>query len=593
MKSIAIYARVSTEQQVQQATIESQVTALKERVAADGHVLLPQDIYLDEGFSGSSLVRPALERLRDRIADGVIDRLYVHSPDRLARKYAYQVLLLDEMSKHGVTTVFLNGPTGKTAEDELLVQVQGVIAEYERAKIMERSRRGKIHLARQGALSPLGSAPYGFAYVKKSDGGAACYSVLLHEAKVVREVFHAFVHEQKSISDITRELNARNIPTRRGAAHWDRPTVWTILKNPAHMGKAAFGKTEIVDERRLLRPRRGTSTTPHRAPTPRRRTSPDKWIHIDVPAIISRELFDAAQAQLDRNKRLAQRNANGERYLVRGLTVCACCGYAFSGRSSKSHTYYYCQGRFAHRFGGQRVCGNPTISGEQLDDYVWRSVSALLKDPARMLEEWSRRQKSGGVTAELQQHRDDAARAVAAFERTMKRLVDAYEVGAIEVEDLKQRSDTVRARSERAQRELADAETRLRETVQLRAIVTQLDDFAARVRARLDALSWLERRTILRTLVAKIDIDEKGATIVYRLPSAERTPPPSGANPPSDGTSDQDNRTSCLLRKQRGRLVTGKGLASPLDARIALALPTPPPRRHPLGSQPGSRGPHG
>jgi site-specific DNA recombinase len=155
MKSIAIYARVSTEQQVQQATIESQVTALKERVAADGHVLLPQDIYLDEGFSGSSLVRPALERLRDRIADGVIDRLYVHSPDRLARKYAYQVLLLDEMSKHGVTTVFLNGPTGKTAEDELLVQVQGVIAEYERAKIMERSRRGKIHLARQGALKAV------------------------------------------------------------------------------------------------------------------------------------------------------------------------------------------------------------------------------------------------------------------------------------------------------------------------------------------------------------------------------------------------------------------------------------------------------
>jgi hypothetical protein len=225
------------------------------------------------------------------------------------------------------------------------------------------------------------------------------------------------------------------------------------------------------------------------------------------------------------------------------------------------------------------VCGNPTISGEQLDDYVWRSVSALLKDPARMLEEWSRRQKSGGVTAELQQHRDDAARAVAAFERTMKRLVDAYEVGAIEVEDLKQRSDTVRARSERAQRELADAETRLRETVQLRAIVTQLDDFAARVRARLDALSWLEKRTIIRTLVAKIDIDEKGATIVYRLPSAERTPPPSRANPPSEGTSDQDNRTRCLLRKQRGGLVTAKGLAPPLDARIALALPTRSSRR--------------
>jgi len=122
VKAIAIYARVSSEQQAQQATIESQVAALKERVVADGHLLLPQDLYLDEGFSVATLVRPALERLRDRIADGAIDRLYVHSPDRLARKYAYQVLLLDELRKQGVTVIFLNGPTGKTAEDELLVQ---------------------------------------------------------------------------------------------------------------------------------------------------------------------------------------------------------------------------------------------------------------------------------------------------------------------------------------------------------------------------------------------------------------------------------------------------------------------------------------
>ncbi len=170
MRSIAIYARVSSEQQAQEATIDSQVAALKERVAADGHVLLPQDVYLDDGFSGSTLVRPALERLRDRVAEGGVDRLYVHSPDRLARKYAYQVLLLDELRKQGVTTVFLNGPSGKTAEDELLVQVQGMIAEYERAKILERSRRGKIHRARHGEISPLGCAPYGFAYVKKRDG---------------------------------------------------------------------------------------------------------------------------------------------------------------------------------------------------------------------------------------------------------------------------------------------------------------------------------------------------------------------------------------------------------------------------------------
>jgi site-specific DNA recombinase len=577
VKSIAIYARVSSEQQAQQATIDSQVTALKERVAADGHLLLPQDIYLDDGFSGATLVRPALERLRDRVAEGAVDRLYVHSPDRLARKYAYQVLLLDEVRRHGVTTVFLNGPTGKTAEDELLVQVQGMIAEYERAKIMDRSRRGMLHHARQGSVSPLGAAPYGFAYLKKSDRAGASYRVLLHEAKVVRDIFHAFVHEQKSISAITRELNARRIPTRRGAAHWDRPTVWTTLRNPAHMGKAAFGKTETAAQPRLLRPRRGSRAPPGHASPPRQRTSPDKWIYIDVPAIVSRELFEAAQAQLDRNKRLAQRNARGERYLLQGLPVCAHCGYAFSGRWAGSRGYYYCQGTLAHRFGGQQLCRNATVRGDQLDDHVWRSVCALLQDPARMFDEWMQRQQSAGIAAELQQQRDNAARTLAAHERSLKRLVDAYEIGAIEVEDLKARSDAVRKRIERAQRDLTDAEHKLHDTVQLRAIITRLDDFAARVREGLDALSWLERRQIIRALVAKIEIDDTGATVVYRLPSPHRTPLSLGANLPNEGASADDQRASCLLRKDSQRLVTGAGPGDPrgpLRHGIGFGLPT-------------------
>jgi site-specific DNA recombinase len=142
MKSVALYARVSSEHQAQQATVGSQLAALKERAEADGYLVLPQDTYVDEGFSGATLVRPALERLRDRAAEGAVEILYVHSPDRLARKYAYQVLLLDEFRKCGVTPVFLHGPVGQSAEDELLVQVQGMIAEYERAKILERRRRG-------------------------------------------------------------------------------------------------------------------------------------------------------------------------------------------------------------------------------------------------------------------------------------------------------------------------------------------------------------------------------------------------------------------------------------------------------------------
>jgi site-specific DNA recombinase len=186
----ALYARVSSEQQADEHTIDSQVAALRTRVTEDGLLLPAEREFLDEGYSGATLVRPALERLRDLIAAGGIDRLYVHSPDRLARRYAYQALLLDEFQAAGVEVVFLNRTLGQSPEDELLLQVQGMVAEYERAKILERSRRGKRHGAQVGMVSVLGGAPYGYRYIKKDEGGgAARFEIVLDEARVVRQVF--------------------------------------------------------------------------------------------------------------------------------------------------------------------------------------------------------------------------------------------------------------------------------------------------------------------------------------------------------------------------------------------------------------------
>lgn len=544
MKPIAIYARVSTDHQAQQANVGSQVEALKQRAIADGHVVLPQDIFVDDGFSGATLVRPALERLRDRVAEGAIEIVYVHSPDRLARKYAYQVVLLDEFRKHGVSPVFLQGPKGETAEDELLVQVQGMIAEYERAKILERARRGKIHRARQGLVNPLSRAPYGYLYVKKTDEAPASYRILLHEAKVVRRIFEAFAREQKSRREIVRMLNAEGVPTPRGAPYWDRTTVWGMLKNPAYTGKAAFGKTESVERRSPLRPIRGKSEVPRKAKSAHRRRAPEEWISIDVPPIVSCELFDAAQTQLERNKRLSQRHARGERYLLQGLTVCAQCGYAFYGltttksaKTGERYAYYRCSGTDGHRFAGGRVCKNTQVRVDQLDGYVWQSVRDLLESPERILEEWSRRQRGDGVSANLSHQRDDLARVVANHERALKRLVDAYEAGAIELADLTTRSNALRARIERTRRELVDVERKIHETVRLRAVATHLESFATRVQCKLEALSWIERRQIIRTLVAKIEIDETGATVVYRLPPLD----PTTGGTPSNGTGTKES----------------------------------------------------
>src|SRR6266571_6550851 len=168
---VAMYARVSSDQPAEAQTIASQVAALRERVAAEGFVLPEAMQFLDEGYSGATLIRPALERLRDVIAAGAVDRVYVHSPDRLARTYAYQVLLVEECRRAGVEVIFLNRALGQSPEDDLLLQVQGMIAEDERAKIIERHRRGKRHAARTGVVNVLSGAPYGYRYVSKYEGG--------------------------------------------------------------------------------------------------------------------------------------------------------------------------------------------------------------------------------------------------------------------------------------------------------------------------------------------------------------------------------------------------------------------------------------
>jgi site-specific DNA recombinase len=156
----AFYARVSSEQQAASSTIESQIAALSERANTDGSPVPADRQFIDNGFSGATLVRPALDHLRDLVSVGGIDRIYVHSPDRLARNYAYQVLLIDEWHRAGVELIFLNRPLGRSPEDDLLLQVQGVVAEYERAKIMERSRRGKKHAAQRGSLNVMSNAPF-------------------------------------------------------------------------------------------------------------------------------------------------------------------------------------------------------------------------------------------------------------------------------------------------------------------------------------------------------------------------------------------------------------------------------------------------
>ena len=207
MRMAAIYARVSSEQQREENTIASQTASLIE-FAHQHELEVPKEWVLeDEGYSGATLERPGLERVRDLAAEGQIQVVLAYSPDRLSRKYAYQILLIEEFARHGVETLFVNSPQGNSPEDQLLVQFQGMIAEYERAQILERSRRGKRHRAHTGEVSVMSGAPYGYRYIRKTEEALAAYIINEAEARVVRHVYEMYTVEGLSIAEITRRLN--------------------------------------------------------------------------------------------------------------------------------------------------------------------------------------------------------------------------------------------------------------------------------------------------------------------------------------------------------------------------------------------------
>ncbi|HEX8808422.1 MAG TPA: recombinase family protein, partial [Xanthobacteraceae bacterium] len=378
--TIAFYARVSSDAQARAHTIDSQVSALKQRAAADGFQLEPDHGYTDDGWSGTNLQRPALEKLRDAVAGGQLDRIYVHAPDRLARSHAHQVLLIEEFRRAGAEVVFLNRMIGNTAEDNLLLQVQGIIAEYERSKILERVRRGRLHAARSGSVSALTGAPFGYRYIGRDQGGGvARFEVIADEAEIVQRVFAWVGLDRLSLREVGRRLQQMGYRSPRGLAHWGGTTIRDMLTNPAYIGRAVLGRSRVVPaEPRVRSLRRHSRAVP--SATRRVRGPREEWIEIAVPALVHSALFEAAQMQLVENRKRKRESQSGPRWLLQGLTVCRCCGYAYyvktsalspTDRSKGRRHYYRCIGADAHRFTGAARCSNPTVRGDRLEQMVW------------------------------------------------------------------------------------------------------------------------------------------------------------------------------------------------------------------------------
>ena len=521
---VAIYARVSSEQQAQAGTIESQLAALRERVASDAFVVPPELEFVDDGYSGSTLIRPALERLRDVAASGSIDRLFVHSPDRLARKYAYQVLLIDEFRRAGVEVIFLNRAVSETPEDELLLQVQGMVAEYERAKILERSRRGKRHAAKVGSVSVLGHAPYGYRYVSRPEGGgAARWDVVLEETRIVRQIFEWVGHEKATIAEVCRRLRRAGEKPRGGKTWWHPATVCGMLKNPAYMGSAAFGRTRVGARRLRLRPQRGQSEQP-RYPVSRYSVDAEKWVRIPVPAIISGDLFSVVQEQLQENRKRARQGVRGGRHLLQGLAVCKRCGYAFYATTMKvvgssgtlhQYTYYRCTGTDANRFGGERICSNKQIRADIIEPVVWNEVCRLIENPARLAAEYQRRLDA----PQKPSHDEEQLKGrIASLRRGVARLVDSYAEGVIDKGEFEPRVARMKTALIELEKDLDRIQDDERTRSNLHLILGQMEEFANKVKDGVAAADWGTRRQLMGALIRQIEIDVGEVNVVFRVP---------------------------------------------------------------------------
>jgi site-specific DNA recombinase len=548
-KPAAIYARVSSDRQKENHTIASQTAALIEHAEANGYTVPAEWVFQDEGYSGANLVRPGLEALRDLAAEGEIRAALVYSPDRLSRKYAYQVLLAEELSRCGVELVFLKAPAGTSPEDQLLVQFQGMIAEYERAQIIERSRRGKRHKAHEGVVNVLSGAPYGYRYIRKTDESAAYYEVVESEAAVVRMVYESYTQQGLSINAIARMLNGRQIPTRTAATRWERSTVWGLLRNPAYQGRACYGKTELRPRQRITRPLRQRQGMPNRNSASHERPRED-WIEVPVPALVSEETFALAQEQLERNKHHSPRRTI-EPTLLQGMLVCQQCGYGLyraSTWTTKRRLHYYrCIGSDGYRRLKGPVCTNRPIRQDALDEFVWKEILRLLDDPMLVQGEINRRQQAAQNADPLRKREEALRREQARLEKCSDRLISAYQEGLVTLPELRHRMPELRKQAHAVESELQSLESATLDQAKYLQLAETLATFRSRLRARAETLDIRERQQILRLLVKEILVDAETITIrhSFAIPSG---PESNGMPNPSSGSAGESIPSGYLLR---------------------------------------------
>jgi site-specific DNA recombinase len=445
--------------------------------------------------------------------------------------------------------VFIKGPRSDTPEDALLVQFQGMIAEYERAQIIERTRRGKAHRARQGTVNVLSGAPFGYRYVRKNEHADARYEIVPHEAAIIAELFRRYVEDGAAIADLARRLTAADVPTRTGKSRWDRSVIWGMLRNPAYAGRACFGKTtRTADQPGLNRVARIQGRSTPRSYSVKDRDRQD-WLEIAVPAIVAESTWQRVQRRLEDNKRYAARNSKVPS-LLQGLAACSSCGYAYyrghTTTTAGNKIYYRCLGSDNYRYEHGRVCDNKPVRTDYLDQVVWDHITGLLASPQLIRAEIDRRleqlRTADPATARQQRLQQALAKSTAAISR----LIKAYQEELISLDELRERISELRARETSLRSQLDALTAQLTDRDAYLKLADDLEGFLTRLRSNTGTATLTEQQRVLRLIVKDVLIGPERIVIRHSIPAGHSTI--TAAPKIADGDDDEEPAQSSPLR---------------------------------------------
>lgn len=516
---IALYARVSTMHQAQTQTIDQQIERLKTYAQQQGWTLCKEHSFRDEGVSGASLNRPGLDRLRDVIRLGEIDELLVTSPDRLARNYVHQMILLDEFARFGCQVTFLDRPMSTDPHDQLLLQIRSAVAEYERTLITDRMRRGRFAKYQAGVLLPWTRPPYGYRVNPEQPRDPSGVRIEASEAAVIQEIYALYVQDSYSLCQLAKYLQQQGIPTPSGKSLWGLATLRGILRQPAYTGQVYAGRSRY----RAARIRRSATHAmgqPHQTAVA---LPKEDWILVaTIPVIIPQATFDLAQAKLAQNKSFAKRNNKTHEYLLRALVSCGLCHSACMCRTTEQgkYQYYLCSGKQkAIHSRKLNKCPARFAPAQQLDAVVWQDLCEVLAHPESLTAALQRAHGGHWLPQELQARRETLRRARQTLENQLERLTAAYLAAVIPLAEYQRRRAELEQKAQALATQEAQVAVQVDRQAEVAALVTSVEDFCQRIQASLTNATFAQKRQLVELLIDRVIVTGEDVEIRYVIPT--------------------------------------------------------------------------